>query len=77
MKEDYFHLKGDPRNVGSESVILDTSDLGKAPSSLATAPTGNFVLEASQHRQKHHKLIGEKLEEKNPGLHGRFYVCLG
>ena len=77
MKEDYFHLKGDPRNVGSESVIPDTPDLDKAPSSLATPPTENFVLEASQHRRKHHKLINEKHKEKNPGLHGHFYVCLG
>ena len=62
MKEDSVHLKGDPRNVGPESVIPDTPGLGKAPSSLATPPTDKFILEASQHGQKHHKLIGEKRE---------------
>lgn len=40
-------FKGDPRNMGPESVITDTPGLGKAPSSLATPPTDKFVLEAS------------------------------
>ncbi|KAI4575856.1 hypothetical protein MJG53_012059 [Ovis ammon polii x Ovis aries] len=63
--------------MGPESVITDTPGLGKAPSSLATPPTDKFVLEASQHRQKHHKLIGKqrppeiKQCEKRP----KIYLC--
>ncbi|KAI4562743.1 hypothetical protein MJT46_011705 [Ovis ammon polii x Ovis aries] len=63
--------------MGPESVITDTPGLGKAPSSLATPPTDKFVLEASQHGQKHHKLIGKqrppeiKQCEKRP----KIYLC--
>lgn len=51
--------KNNPENVDPEWIMPDIPGLDRAPTSLATQPTGRFVPEASQHRQEHHNPTAE------------------